>query len=50
LEASPRVSSKPVGVALISLIDVLWFRPTPDFAAIAGMLLIIGSVAGISLV
>ena len=34
-----------VGIVLISLIGVFWFRQTPDFPAIAGMLLIIAGVA-----
>ncbi len=34
-----------VGIVLIALIGLFWFKQTLDFAAIAGMLLIISGVA-----
>lgn len=38
-----------VGVVLITIVGVVWFRQTLDFAALAGMLLILGGVAVIYL-
>jgi small multidrug resistance pump len=38
-----------VGIVLISIIGAVWFKQTLDFAALAGMLMIIGGVAVIYL-
>ncbi len=38
-----------VGIVLISIIGIVWFKQTLDFAAIAGMLLILSGVAVIYL-
>ncbi len=38
-----------IGIVLIAIIGVLWFKQTLDLAAVAGMLLIMGGVAVIYL-
>jgi small multidrug resistance pump len=38
-----------VGIVLISIVGAIWFKQTLDFAAFAGMLMIIGGVAVIYL-
>jgi small multidrug resistance pump len=38
-----------VGIVLISIVGVVWFKQTLDFAALAGMLMIIAGVAVIYL-